>query len=81
VDLDALLRIDAVLLGARCWGVELDPRYRVLGVTVEPRPDRHGDLGGDEGLLQLVLQALRPQAQWLLVLETSLVMPKTLRQA
>jgi len=28
--------IDAALVGARCWGIELDPRYRVLAVTVEP---------------------------------------------
>jgi hypothetical protein len=34
--------IDDALAGARCWGIELDPQYRVLGVTVEPGLGRPG---------------------------------------
>jgi len=40
-----------VLTGARCWGIELDPRYRVLAVTVEPDPLR---APGTPGELQLL---------------------------
>lgn len=48
--------IDHVLDGATCWGAELDTTYRVLAVTVEPRPERHPD-GPDVGdpRLQLIL--------------------------
>jgi len=47
-DLDALAD---VVTGARCWGVELDPRYRVLGVTVEPDPLRTPGTAGEHQLL------------------------------
>jgi hypothetical protein len=40
-----------VLTGARVWGVELDARYRVLAVTVEPDPVR---TPGTAGLHQLL---------------------------
>jgi hypothetical protein len=48
VDLHA---IGAVLSGARCWGIELDPRYRVLAVTVEPDPLRTPGTAGEHQLL------------------------------
>jgi len=35
-----LATLGAVVEGARCWGIELDPRYRVLAVTIEPDPLR-----------------------------------------
>lgn len=47
--------LDEVLDGAACWGAELDTTYRVLGVTVEPRPERHPDADTDDRRLQLVL--------------------------
>ena len=37
--------------GARCWGVELEPRYRVLAVTIEPDPLRSGGIVGEHQLL------------------------------
>jgi len=40
-----------VLSGARCWGIELDPRYRVLAVTVEPDPLRAPGTPGEHQLL------------------------------
>jgi len=40
-----------VLTGARCWGIELDPRYRVLSVTVEPDPLRTPGTAGEHQLL------------------------------
>jgi hypothetical protein len=42
-ELDGLER---ALEGAAVWGLELDPRFRVLAATFEPAPDRHpwGDL-------------------------------------
>jgi len=40
-----------IIAGARCWGVELDPRYRVLAVTVEPDPVRAVGLSGEHQLL------------------------------
>lgn len=51
----ALAAIDRVLDGATCWGAELDTRYRVLGVTVEPAVGRHPDRDVDDRRLQLVL--------------------------
>jgi len=39
------------LSGARCWGMELDPRYRVLAVTVEPDPLRATGTPGEHQLL------------------------------
>ncbi len=47
--------VDEVLDGATCWGAELDTTYRVLAVTVEPRPDRHPDGDVDDRRLQLLL--------------------------
>jgi hypothetical protein len=43
--------IEAVLDGARCWGIELEPRYRVLAVTVEPDPLRAPGTAGEHQLL------------------------------
>jgi hypothetical protein len=40
-----------VLAGARCWGIELEPRYRVLGITVEPDPLRAPGTAGEFQLL------------------------------
>lgn len=52
---ETLLRIDGVLVGATCWGAELDTRYRVLAVTVEPTAERHPDGEVTDRRLQLVL--------------------------
>jgi hypothetical protein len=41
----------ARLEGARCWGLELDARYRVLAVTVEPDPLRAAGTAGELQLL------------------------------
>lgn len=43
--------IGDVVTGARCWGIELDPRYRVLAVTVEPDPLRITGTVGEHQLL------------------------------
>jgi hypothetical protein len=43
--------LEDVLSGARCWGIELDPRYRVLAVTVEPDPLRAPGTPGEHQLL------------------------------
>jgi hypothetical protein len=43
--------IGQVVDGARCWGIELDPRYRVLAVTVEPDPLRTPGTAGEHQLL------------------------------
>jgi len=40
-----------VVGGARCWGVALDARYRVLAVTVEPDPFRSPLTVGEHQLL------------------------------
>jgi hypothetical protein len=47
-DLDAVARF---VDGARCWGIELEPRYRVLAVTVEPDPLRSAGVVGEHQLL------------------------------
>jgi hypothetical protein len=47
-DLDTL---GDVVTGSRCWGIELDPRYRVLAVTVEPDPLRTPGTAGEHQLL------------------------------
>jgi hypothetical protein len=47
-DLNAL---GEVISGARCWGIELDARYRVLAVTVEPDPLRVPGSAGEHQLL------------------------------
>ena len=46
-----LRAIGDVISGARCWGIELDPRYRVLAVTVEPDPLRAPGTAGEHQLL------------------------------
>ena len=56
MEVSTLLAMDRVLVGSRCWGAELDLRYRVLGVTVEPDPGAHPDGPAvDDPRLQLVL--------------------------
>ena len=46
-----LRAIGEVISGARCWGIELDARYRVLAVTVEPDPLRAPGTAGEHQLL------------------------------
>jgi len=46
-----LTALAAIIAGARCWGIELDPRYRVLAVTVEPDPLRTPGTAGEHQLL------------------------------
>jgi hypothetical protein len=49
-----MVAIDAVadvVTGARCWGIELDPRYRVLATTIEPDPLRVPGTAGEHQLL------------------------------
>jgi len=46
-----LTALSEVVTGARCWGIELDPRYRVLAVTVEPDPLRTPGTAGEHQLL------------------------------
>ena len=50
-DMPGLDAIAEVVTGARCWGIELDPRYRVLAVTVEPDPLRTPGTAGEHQLL------------------------------
>jgi hypothetical protein len=45
---DAVARL---VEGARCWGIELEPRYRVLAVTIEPDPLRSAGVVGEHQLL------------------------------
>jgi len=47
----AIEALSDVVTGARCWGIELDPRYRVLAVTVEPDPLRAPGRAGEYQLL------------------------------
>ena len=46
-----LTALSDIITGARCWGIELDPRYRVLAVTVEPDPLRTPGTAGEHQLL------------------------------
>ena len=46
-----LAALSEVVTGARCWGIELDPRYRVLAVTIEPDPLRTPGTAGEHQLL------------------------------
>ncbi len=55
MDTVTLSQIDAMLLGARCWGAELDLKYRVLGITFEPADAFHPDGEVEDARLQLVL--------------------------
>jgi len=62
-----LATLGAVVEGARCWGIELDPRYRVLAVTIEPDPLRTPGTAGEHQLLcfpvsVLLVAATRPLA-------------------
>lgn len=50
-DMTDTTALSAVVTGARCWGIELDPRYRVLAVTVEPDPLRTPGTAGEHQLL------------------------------
>jgi len=57
--------LTAALTGARCWGIELDPRFRVLAVTVEPDPLRAVGQPGEHQLLcfpvsTLIVSLTRP---------------------
>lgn len=54
-DRTVLEAIDACLDGARLWGLELNPRYRVLAATFEPRPGRHPRPGSDDPRVQALL--------------------------
>jgi hypothetical protein len=54
----AIDAIADVVTGARCWGIELDPRYRVLGVTVEPDPLRAPGMAGEHQLLAFPVSVL-----------------------
>jgi hypothetical protein len=51
VTLPTLEALEQVLGGARCWGLELEPRYRVLSITVEPDPLRTPGTPGEHQLL------------------------------
>lgn len=44
--------------GARCWGIELEPRYRVLGVTIEPDPMKSLGVVGEHQLLCFPISTL-----------------------
>lgn len=47
--------LEAVLAGAALWGMELDPRFRVLAVTLEPAPERAAPwLQTDDRRIQLL---------------------------
>lgn len=37
------------------WGAEIDTRFRVLALTVEPAPDRHPDPDAEDRRLQVLL--------------------------
>lgn len=52
---DVVAHVEQVIAGATCWGAELDTRYRVLGVTLDPVPGTHPDGPVDDTRLQLVL--------------------------
>jgi hypothetical protein len=63
-----LRAIGSVVSGARCWGIELDPRYRVLAVTIEPDPVRAPGSAGEHQLLcfptsVLLVSVTRPLVQ------------------
>jgi hypothetical protein len=51
----ALERLEHVLEGASLWGLELDPRYRVLAATFEPTADRYPWAPVDDRRLQVLL--------------------------
>jgi hypothetical protein len=73
--------IERLLDGARWWGLELDPRYRVLAATFEPEPAALVTRGpGGDPRVQLLchpvatlLASLRDGAQILTFTDTQLV--------
>jgi len=67
-DVNGLETFGEIVAGARCWGLELDPRYRVLAVTVEPDPLRTPGTAGEHQLLcfpvsVLLVAVTRPVVQ------------------
>lgn len=65
-----LAALERVLDGAVLWGLELEPRFRVLAATVEPRPDRYPWGALDDRRIQLlcfpvstILASLRQQGE------------------
>jgi hypothetical protein len=52
---EELGRLEAVLEGAALWGLELDPRFRVLAATFEPTAARYPWEGADDRRLQVLL--------------------------
>lgn len=50
-DIDAL---EGALRGAALWGLELDPRFRVLAATLEPAADRSESLPTEDRRVQLL---------------------------
>lgn len=51
----AVAHVEQVVAGATCWGAELEPRFRVLAVTLDPVPGTHPDGPVDDTRLQLVM--------------------------
>lgn len=52
---DSIAKLDEVLDGATLWGLELDPRYRVLAATLELVPGTHPwELPDDDPRIQLL---------------------------
>jgi hypothetical protein len=51
----ALERLERVLEGAALWGLELEPRYRVLAATFEPTEERYPWGPVDDRRLQVLL--------------------------
>jgi hypothetical protein len=47
--------LEEVLRGAAVWGLELDPRYRVLAATFEPTADRYPWEPTEDRRLQVLL--------------------------
>jgi hypothetical protein len=46
--------LEQVLEGAAVWGLELDPRFRVLAATFEPAGERHPWEDGDDRRVQVL---------------------------
>ena len=55
-----------LLRAAPVWGAEVDIRFRVLALTVEPEPDAHPDPTADDRRLQLLLHPVSAVAASLL---------------
>ncbi|MFA9428628.1 hypothetical protein [Egicoccus sp. AB-alg2] len=51
----SLSDLDEVFDGALVWGMELDPRYRVLAVTLEPTAERYPWGDADDRRVQLLV--------------------------